>query len=362
VVLPTLSEAATELVRRHTPADSDASGLTEVLVPASFSLPHTGKILSLSFILFAGCYSEVPIAPGDYLRFASTGFLTAFGSLNAAVPFLLDLFRIPADAFQLFLATGLVNSRVGTAVAAMHTLAIATAGAFAMQGQLGVDPRRLAAFLAVCCALVAASVLGLRAFFDGVLVHSNTSARVLEQMQIIRDGAPTTVHRTPTPVPDEADAASQLDRIAARSRLRVGYIEDALPYAFFNSRGELVGFDAEMAHRLAQDIGVELELVPVDFPRIAEQLALGYYDLVMSGVAMTPRRAAVMSFSQPYLDEHLAFVVPDHQRREFTTREQIRGLGRLRLGVLGLPYYLEKTRLYAPEAEIVPFETRSRWC
>ncbi len=50
----------------------------------------------------------------DYPQLAVTGLLTFFGSLNAAVPFLLDLFRIPADTFQLFLATGVINSRVGT--------------------------------------------------------------------------------------------------------------------------------------------------------------------------------------------------------------------------------------------------------
>src|SRR5262245_26946727 len=52
VVLPALSEASVGLVRRHGPLETDASELGEVLVPASFSLPHAGKVLSLSFVLF----------------------------------------------------------------------------------------------------------------------------------------------------------------------------------------------------------------------------------------------------------------------------------------------------------------------
>ena len=39
------------------------------------------------------------------------------------MPFLLDSFRVPADTFQLFLASGVINSRFGTLVAAMHTVA-----------------------------------------------------------------------------------------------------------------------------------------------------------------------------------------------------------------------------------------------
>jgi hypothetical protein len=49
---------------------------------------------------------------------------------------------IPADTFQLFLATG-SNSRVGTLVAAMHIGTVALLGACAISGTLRVDVRRL---------------------------------------------------------------------------------------------------------------------------------------------------------------------------------------------------------------------------
>ena len=37
-----------------------------------------------------------------------------FGNVNAAIPFLLDMLRIPADTFRLFLTSGVVNARFGT--------------------------------------------------------------------------------------------------------------------------------------------------------------------------------------------------------------------------------------------------------
>lgn len=360
VVLPALSEASSDLVRRHASRDDDARQLSDVVVPASFSLPHAGKVLSLSFILFAGWFAETPLDLTEYPRFLITGLLTSFGSLNAAVPYLLDLFRIPADTFHLFLATSLVNSRVGTAVAAMHTVALATAGVWAMERGISIDRRRLLVYVGTSCLLIATCTLGLRIFFAQVLDHRYASDDVLEGMRIIRDGAPTTVHREPVAPLAEAPDATQLERIRSRGRLRVGYIKDALPYAFFNARGDLVGLDIEMAHRLAQDLGIELELVPVDFARIAEQLAQADFDLVMSGVVITPRRALALAFSRPYMDEHLAFVVRDERRKEFTTQDAIRALGKVRLGMVRLAYYMEKLRAYAPEAEIVPFETRGQ--
>jgi ABC-type amino acid transport substrate-binding protein len=47
-----------------------------------------------------------------------------------------------------------------------------------------------------------------------------------------------------------------------RGTLRVGYLPDNLPATYFNGAGKLVGFDAEMAHTLARDLGVGLEFVP----------------------------------------------------------------------------------------------------
>ena len=87
--------------------------------------------------------------------------------------------------------------------------------------------------------------------------------------------APGVVHRTETPVPPIPDGADVATTIRARGILRVGYLPDSLPYAFFNARGELVGFDVELAHQLAREMGVKLELVPVSRERFDEHMRMG---------------------------------------------------------------------------------------
>jgi ABC-type amino acid transport substrate-binding protein len=77
----------------------------------------------------------------------------------------------------------------------------------------------------------------------------------------------------------------------------------------------------------------------------------------MSGVVLTTERAAETVFSSPYLDETLAFVVPDHLREDFTRWDRIRRRGHLVLGVLNLPYYLEKVRQELPQAQVTPFSS-----
>ena len=104
-VLPLLTEETKTLLHEYADVDETQAGTTDVIVPASFNFPHTGKLLSLSFVLFAGWFADRSVPPSRYPQLAGTGLLVLFGNVNAAIPFLLDLFRIPADTFRLFLTS-----------------------------------------------------------------------------------------------------------------------------------------------------------------------------------------------------------------------------------------------------------------
>ena len=138
IVLPGLIEGCKELLARQSrdvlpeQASSELVAGPDVIVPVSFNFPHAGKLLSLSFMPFAAWFSDEALRLRDYPQLFGAGLLSFFGSLNSAVPFLLDLFDLPADTFQLFIATGVINSRFGTLVAAMHTVTVAIVGSAAV--------------------------------------------------------------------------------------------------------------------------------------------------------------------------------------------------------------------------------------
>ncbi len=371
IVLPGLMHASQTLLDRLSPGDDRPGRLTEVIVPASFNFPHTGKLLSLSFVLFAGWFADAPVRVSDYPRLAAAGLVTFFGSLTAAVPFLLDLFRIPADTFQLFLATGVVNSRVGSLVAAVHTLTVALLVACAVTGRLRWRPGPLLRY-AGQTVVIAALILGGTRLFAASSSPEYSKDEVLASMQLLHEPATAAVARVVS-TPPTTDLAP-LAAITARGVLRVGYLPDALPFAYFNRSGDLVGFDVELAHRLAEEMGVSLEFVPIDRERMAEQLDEGDCDLVMSGVAVTTGRARTMLFSQSYLDETIAFVVPDDQRAAFETWDAIRSHGALTIAVPDVPYYtseaprdccrVRSSRCIAPwrHSSIRRRRTPTRWC
>ena len=352
IVLPGLMQASQALLNRLDPADDEPGRLPEVIVPVSFNLPHSGKLLSLSFVLFAGWFADTPVPFSAYPQLALTGLVTFFGSLNSAVPFLLDQFRIPADTFQLFVATGLINSRVGSLVAAVHTLTVALLVSCAVSGHMRWQRRPVLAYVGVTVALAVIVLGGTRLVFARDQSQEYTKDKVLASMQMLNEPVKATVARAPSPAP--ATTLAALETIEARGVLRVGYLPDSLPYAFFNQAGDLVGFDVEMAHRLAREMTVDLAFVPVDRERMTDQLAEGYCDLVMSGIAVTTQRARRMLFSNSYLDETMAFVVPDGRRDQYLSWDTIREQGAVTISVPDIPYYVDKLRELLPQAVIKP--------
>ena len=142
--------------------------------------------------------------------------------------------------------------------------------------------------------------------------------------------------------------------------LRAGYMPDSLPFAFFNESGDLVGLDVELAHRLAGELGVGLEFVPIDRARLTEQLSSGYCDLVVGGVAVTTLRAGESLFSTSYMDETLAFAVPDHLREQFSSWDDVRAAPGVVIAAPNVPYYLDMLRRRLPRADIRVFTDLER--
>ncbi len=359
IVLPMLSESSKDLIRRFTKDSKDAESLTDVIVPTSFSFPHSGKVLSMSFILFAAWFSDMSLSLLDNLKLAATGILTFFGNINAAVLYLLDFFRIPIDTFQLFMALGVLNSRFGSAIAAMHTLALAVLGACAMSKMLTIRTDKLLRYAIITLFLTAITFVGMRFLFEHIIDNTYKKDEVLRSMQLLKSKNSAMVYRDINQVPamEESNNGSLLDQIGTRHKIRIGYLSDSLPYCFFNSQNDLVGFDVDMAHQLAKELNVSLEFVPMDRAKIIDQLNADYCDVLMSGIAVSTDRAREITFTTTYLQENAAFIVPDYKRKDFATRDSILNMQRIRIGVFNVPYYLNKAREYAPNAELITIQS-----
>ncbi len=358
VVLPTLIERAKLLLNEAGEDTPEDASPPEIIVPAFYNFPHAAKMLSFGFVLFAAWYSETPLPVTEYPGLTAAGVLTFFGSMNVAIPFLLDLAHVPADTFQLFIATGVVNSRFGTLAAAMNMVVLGVVGTYAMSGRLRLSGLRILRFAATTAGLTAGTI-ALLAFTLRALGGGNYGgAQLAGELSLLRPALPGSVVLKELPLEPPARpraSASILETARANGRLRVGFIPEQRPYTHVNLKGDLVGFDVEMAYELARELGVSVEFAPVERDRLEEVLEAGRVDLVMSGVLLTTLRASRVEFSAPYLDETLAFVVPDHRRAEFSNAAWVRAQKGLRVGLPDLPNVRQLMEREFKDLTLVPF-------
>jgi Na+/H+-dicarboxylate symporter len=357
VVLPQLEEAARALLAERGPIEGESIEAVGVLVPMAFTFPHAGKLLSLSFVVFAAWFAGTPLDGGQYPTLAGAGLLSLFGNLNTAIPFILDLLRLPADLFNLFVVSSVANARFGSAAAAMHTLALAVIGAHLMARRPVGGVSRLARFAAVSAAIVGVFVVGSRLLLAAVLPGPEGASATFDRLRVTGawgrlaqiEPPPATSAPEPPPV-----AGSRLDEIRQRGVLRVCVSPDGMPWSFRNSRGEIVGFDIGLAHILAVELRTRLTLVPV--PRIERGAALssGVCDATTNRVI--PSESA-MSFTRPVAHEAWAFMTRDHRRGEFATVERIRDLSQPRIAVLRAQDWIDRLHTILPNAEVVPIDS-----
>ena len=77
-------------------------------------------------------------------------------------------------------------------------------------------------------------------------------------------------------------SARTLDEIKESGKLVIGVFSDKKPFGYVDENGEYQGYDVYLARRLAEDLGVELELVSVDAPNRVEYLQASKVDIILA--------------------------------------------------------------------------------
>jgi len=96
-------------------------------------------------------------------------------------------------------------------------------------------------------------------------------------------------------------AVDTLKEIQERGVLRVGLEPGYMPFELTNQKGEIIGFDVDVAKRMAKAMKVKLELVSTAWDGIIPALLTGKFDILMSGMTLTQERNLTINFAQPYI-------------------------------------------------------------
>lgn len=146
--------------------------------------------------------------------------------------------------------------------------------------------------------------------------------------------------------------ARTLQDIKDSGKLVIGVFSDKKPFGYVDENGDYQGYDVYFARRLAQDLGVELQLVSVDAPNRVEYLTSAKVDIILANFTVTPARAEVVDFALPYMKVALGVVSPDSAL--ITTTEQLAGKTLIvSKGTTAETYFTENH----PEVRLLKFDT-----
>lgn len=107
----------------------------------------------------------------------------------------------------------------------------------------------------------------------------------------------TALSSAPLAIADDDD--SVLTEILDRNKLRVG-LSSFTPWAMRAANGDFIGFEVDVATAVAADMGVELEIIPTAWDGIIPALLAKKFDIIISGMYITPPRNLQVNFTRAY--------------------------------------------------------------
>jgi polar amino acid transport system substrate-binding protein len=158
--------------------------------------------------------------------------------------------------------------------------------------------------------------------------------------------------------PQRLTAQSTLEQILKRGTLKVG-MSTFVPWAMKDKTGKLVGFEIDVATRLAEDTGVQVEFVPTNWDGIIPALLSGKFDVIIGGMGILPSRNLKVNFTIPYETSGMSLVANKALAGNFKTLEDF-NRPEVTLAVRLGATPVAAVQKFMPKAQLIKFDDESK--
>lgn len=112
---------------------------------------------------------------------------------------------------------------------------------------------------------------------------------------------------------------------ADQLKLRIATEGTYRPMSYFDSAGNLTGFEIELVNAICAKISAECELIIMDFDGMIPALQEKKIDGIASGLRVTEKRKKIMDFADKYYTPYAQFVTCSHLDQKDTSPEAMKG-------------------------------------
>ncbi|MEX6506857.1 transporter substrate-binding domain-containing protein [Jiella sp. M17.18] len=114
------------------------------------------------------------------------------------------------------------------------------------------------------------------------------------------------------PTPNFFDQRQRMSKpdLSGRQRIRFLTTTDYPPFNFLDSRGQLAGFNVELARAICEELDIlpRCQIEAMAFKDLVPALERGDGEAIIAGLAMTPQTRSQFAFSEPYFRYPARFV------------------------------------------------------
>lgn len=362
IALPYIIQTIQKKLEELYPKNPTMQNLVQGTVSVSFNLPMSSMFLSV-FILFSCVLYNAPLSfPEEWQLF----FMTMLVSLGAVglgswinnLSFIFNSLSLPSEGINLYLTTVPFTAGLQSMAGVMQTASLAFIIVLGCHKQIHYKFFKIIRRFFLSCIPILVILIGLKIYNPFPPLESNTptlmalsrSTKVVIQMSSREEA-----HHS------RRSSNNLFEQILDSNRLKVGYSTSAMPFCFYNDKQEVTGYDISFAIELAYDLGCNLELIPLDYSHLEEDLNSGLYDVAMSAVSVTSERLRSLVFSQPYLSSPLIFVTTHKMRSTFKNLESVQATPTLKIAVLAGTSYEKLAQQLFPGHTIVPLQNFDKW-
>ncbi len=348
-----------ELLKRETqlldPKDEKAQSQIQGTVSVVFNLP-LGSLFITVFVFFLSIFYNFPLPFSSQIELFITTFLTSLGAVGLgswinSLTFLLDSLGLPIEGVNIYLTTLPFTAGFQSMLSVMQIASLSLFITLSCRQMIIVKWAKIIRNTIV----IAVPVL---AIFAGISVFNPLPQIINETKSIFELKICST---TPVIIHQESSSASistlqnedALDRIMQTKVLKVGYNPDIPPFCFLNIDGNVVGYDIAFAYELAYDLGVKLELIPLNYGNLVEELNETIYDIAMSAVTINEQRIKQMAFTQAYMNPRIVFVAKEESRKLFSNTEELQEFPRGEIAVLKGSSFEQLAREIFPRKQLI---------
>ncbi|MBR1912888.1 MAG: transporter substrate-binding domain-containing protein [Treponema sp.] len=160
---------------------------------------------------------------------------------------------------------------------------------------------------------------------QNMLSHKNANRKGLRSASALAVAAMTLALLSGCSKKDDAQSGKdQLARIKEKGEIIIATEGTWAPWTYHDEANNLVGFDVDVAKKIAEKLGVKATFVETEWDGIFAGIDAKRYDMTANGVEITPERSEKYDFSVPYGYIHTALITLQ-ERNDITAFEDLKG-------------------------------------